>query len=200
MTPACYANVLILLACLACSVPASAQAVTRIIDGDTVVVAGIGSVRLIGIDAPEMTDQRPEVLALAKASTAFVQRIAHGQTVRLEYDRDRHDKYGRTLAYLYLSDGLFLNAEIVRQGYGFAYTRYPFRYLEQFRGLEREARTANRGLWNSPSAGTAPRSLVTTASKATTAIRPQLSMSRAPAPSITRLGVGRLLGARSLSH
>ncbi len=67
--------------------------------------------------------------------------------VRLEYDQERRDKYGRTLPYVYLEDGTFLNGEIIRQGYGFAYTRLPFKYLEEFRKLEREAREAGRGLW-----------------------------------------------------
>ena len=54
----------------------------------------------------------------------------------------------RTLAYLYLQpDHLLLNAEIIRQGYGFAYTAFPFRMMEQFRAYEREAREAQRGLW-----------------------------------------------------
>jgi micrococcal nuclease len=65
----------------------------------------------------------------------------------MEYDQQRQDKYGRTLAYVFLEDGTFVNAEIIRQGYGFAYTRFPFTYLEQFRLLEREAREVNRGLW-----------------------------------------------------
>ena len=49
-------------------------------------------------------------------------------------------------AYVYLEDGTFLNAEIVKQGYGHAYTQFPFKYLEEFRGYEREAREAQRGL------------------------------------------------------
>jgi micrococcal nuclease len=65
----------------------------------------------------------------------------------LEYDQQRQDKYGRILAYVYLEDGTFVNAEIIRQGYGFSYTRFPFKYLEEFRTLEREAREAKRGLW-----------------------------------------------------
>jgi micrococcal nuclease len=67
--------------------------------------------------------------------------------VQLEYDVQRIDKYQRTLAYAYLPDGTFLNAEIVKQGYGHAYVKYPFKYLDQFRAYEREAREAGRGLW-----------------------------------------------------
>ncbi len=73
--------------------------------------------------------------------------MVQGKRVRLEYDWERRDKYGRTLAYFYLEDGTFLNSEIIRQGYGFAYTRFPFKYLEEFRKLEQEAREAGRGLW-----------------------------------------------------
>ena len=68
----------------------------------------------------------------------------------LEYETEAAttDKYGRTLAYLYRApDGLFVNAEIVRQGYGHAYTRFSFKYMEQFREYERIAREAGKGLW-----------------------------------------------------
>ena len=52
-----------------------------------------------------------------------------------------------SLAYVYLMDGTFLNAEIIKQGYGFAYNKYPFNSMEAFRGYEREARENRRGLW-----------------------------------------------------
>jgi len=56
-------------------------------------------------------------------------------------------RYGRVLAYVYLKDGTFLNAELIKQGYGHAYTRYSFKYLERFRKYEKEARENKRGLW-----------------------------------------------------
>ena len=124
-----------------------AQRVTRVIDGDTIVVAGVGTVRLIGVDTPETVDPRKPVQAFGKEASDFTRRMAQGKVVRLEFDVQRTDKYQRTLSYAYLPDGTFLNAEIVKQGFGHAYTTYPFRYLEQFRQLEREARTAGRGLW-----------------------------------------------------
>jgi micrococcal nuclease len=70
-----------------------------------------------------------------------------GQEVRLEYDQPRQDTYGRPLAYVDLADRTFLNAEIIRQGDGFADTRFPCRYLEEFRRLEREPREAKQGWW-----------------------------------------------------
>jgi micrococcal nuclease len=76
--------------------------------------------------------------------------MALGQIVRLEYDITRTDRFSRTLAYVYLPDGTLLNAEIVRQGYGNAYTDFPFKFLDAFRAYEREAREARRGLWALP--------------------------------------------------
>jgi micrococcal nuclease len=57
------------------------------------------------------------------------------------------DRYGRLLRYVYLEDGTLVNAEIIRQGYGFAYVKYPFSRMEEFRALEREARNKGRGMW-----------------------------------------------------
>jgi len=122
--------------------------VTRVIDGDTIVVEGTGTVRLIGVDTPETVDPRQPVEYFGKEASDFTKQLATGRKVRLEFDQDRTDRYGRTLAYVYLQpDNLLLNAEIIRQGYGFAYTQFPFRMMEQFRALEREAREAGRGLW-----------------------------------------------------
>jgi micrococcal nuclease len=126
---------------------APTAAVKRVIDGDTVELTTSEKVRLIGVDTPETKDPRKPVQYFGTEATAFTKRLVEGKRVRLEYDQQRQDKYGRTLAYVYLEDGTFVNAEIIRQGYGFAYTRFPFTYLEQFRQLEREAREAKRGLW-----------------------------------------------------
>jgi micrococcal nuclease len=126
---------------------AHAQVVTRVVDGDTINVSGVGSVRLIGVDTPETVDPRKPLQYFGAEASAFTKSLAQGKTVRLEYDTQRTDKYMRTLAYVYLPDAALLNAEIIRQGYGHAYTVFPFRYLDQFRGYEREAREAQRGLW-----------------------------------------------------
>ena len=129
----------------------------RVIDGDTIVLDGGERVRLIGIDTPEKDDPRPRVRKLAAAATGFTRRLCQRRAIRLEYDFERQDRHGRTLAYVFLEDGTFVNAQIVRQGYGFAYTRFPFRYLEEFRAYEREARAAGRGLWASHPSPLTPR-------------------------------------------
>jgi micrococcal nuclease len=105
-------------------------------------------VRLIGVDTPETVSPGRPVEFFGREASAFAKRLLEGRPVRLEYDRGRTDRYGRTLAYVHLADGTFVNAEIIRRGYGHAYTRFPFRHLDRFRRLEREARAAGRGLWN----------------------------------------------------
>lgn len=120
---------------------------TRVVDGDTIVLDGKEKVRLIGVDTPETVHPSKPVEYFGKEASAFTKRVVEGKRVRLEYDWERIDKYGRTLAYVYLEDGTFVNLEIVRQGYGHAYTKYPFKYMEEFRQAERQARENNRGLW-----------------------------------------------------
>src|SRR3972149_3906730 len=124
---------------------------TRVIDGDTIAVEKNGKkekVRLIGVDTPETVHPSKPVEYFGKEASEFTRKNVESKRVRLEYDWQSRDKYGRLLAYVYIEEnGTFLNAEIIRQGYGFAYTRFPFKYLKDFRQYEREARGNNRGLW-----------------------------------------------------
>jgi micrococcal nuclease len=138
--------------------PADAQTLyrcTRVIDGDTTELETIGKVRLIGVDTPETVHPQKPVERFGKEASAFTRALLEGKRVWLEYDQQRRDRYERTLAYVFLEDSTFVNAAIITLGYGFAYAKYPFRYLEEFRGLEREARAAERGLW-APDTGEAP--------------------------------------------
>jgi micrococcal nuclease len=121
--------------------------VKRVIDGDTVELITGEKVHLIGVDTPKTKDPRKPVQYFGKVATTFTQRLVEGKRVRLAYDQQHQDKYGRTLAYVYLDDGTFVSAEIIKQGHGFAYMRFPFKFLEEFRQLEREAREVGRGLW-----------------------------------------------------
>ena len=123
------------------------RVVERVVDGDTLALDGGEKIRLIGVDTPESVDPRRPVERFGKEASAFTRRMAEGQRVRLEFGDEPRDRYGRTLAFVWLEDGTFLNAEIIRQGYGHAYTRFPFRYADEFRALEREARENRRGLW-----------------------------------------------------
>ena len=128
------------------------RTVRRVVDGDTLVLENKERVRLIGVDTPETKHPRRPVEHYGKEATAFTKKMVQGKRVRLEFDQanahiGHRDKYRRTLAYVFLEDGTFLNAEIIKQGYGFAYTRFPFKYMDEFRRYQREAREQNRGLW-----------------------------------------------------
>ena len=121
--------------------------VLRVVDGDTLEIESIGEVRLIGVDTPELYHPLKPVQFFAREASDFVKELVSGLSVRLESDREKKDKYGRTLAYVYLPDGRCLNEEIIRRGYGFAYTRFPFKYLMKYRQLEAQARAEGLGLW-----------------------------------------------------
>lgn len=127
--------------------PQKYRTCTRVIDGDTIELDHNEKVRLIGIDTPETVDPRKPVQRFGIEASEFTNKLVSGRAVRLEYDQDKSDKYFRTLAYVYLADGTFVNAEIIKQGFAFAYTKYPFKYLDKFRSLEREARESQTGLW-----------------------------------------------------
>ncbi len=129
----------------------TARTCVRVVDGDTIVLNGEETVRLIGVDTPETKDPRKPVQYFGEESYQFTKKLVEGNAVYLEYDQQRLDKYGRTLAYVYLTDGTCVNSEIIKQGYGMAYIKYPFKYLEQYLIIERGARTTAVGLWGSPS-------------------------------------------------
>jgi micrococcal nuclease len=128
--------------------------VTKVIDGDTFLIddgsAKGEKVRLIGVDAPESKKVfKKEIGYYGKESKIYLTNLLLNKKVKLEYDVDYTDRYGRTLAYVYLDDGTFLNAELVKQGYAMVMTVPPnVRFAEEFVKLQQEARENNRGLWN----------------------------------------------------
>ncbi len=137
--------------------PVRWRTVLRVVDGDTLVLDGEEKVRLLGIDAPEssMNDKLradaerartdPETIRLAGVrAAAHLRRLIGHQAVRLTVDRNLNDKYGRTLAYVWLADGRMANREMVRAGQAVAYRPEDFRYRAEFTALEREA--SRRGL------------------------------------------------------
>lgn len=78
----------------------------------------------------------------------YLSNMIKGQSVRLEYDVDSLDQYGRTLAYVYLRDGSFVNADLVRNGYAMVVTVPPnVKYVDKFVKYQQEAGENNRGLW-----------------------------------------------------
>lgn len=127
--------------------------VTRFSDGDTISVDMDGTeeeVRFIGVDTPETQDPRKAVQCFGKSAAAYTKNLISGQPVRLEADAlsSNRDRYGRLLRYVYLPDGRLVQEEIIKEGYGFAYTSFPFTKSEDFSTFQRQARENNKGLWN----------------------------------------------------
>jgi micrococcal nuclease len=124
--------------------------VTAVIDGDTLDVAWAGHrerVRLLGVDTPETVDPRRPVGCYGAEASAFTHRRLQGRTVRLSFDRQRRDRYGRLLAYVQV-DGHRFNDELLTAGYARLLVIPPNgRYGRAMLDRELAARSAGRGLW-----------------------------------------------------
>jgi len=124
--------------------------VLRVIDGDTIEVAiggGSDDVRYIGVDTPETVKPGEPVECLGPEASAFNHGLVDGETVRLAFDRERRDVYGRLLAYVYVGD-TFVNAELVRGGYARTLEIPPnTAEADRLAALEERAGRAGAGLW-----------------------------------------------------
>jgi micrococcal nuclease len=121
--------------------------VTRVFDGDTVEAAGVGRVRLLGIDAPEIGGpfERPAPFAI-EAREALQALVLH-RWVRFECDGTRRDVYGRSLFYISLESGEFINATLLRTGMARVSARTRLRRWDELRRAEEEAQSRRRGMW-----------------------------------------------------
>lgn len=125
---------------------------TRVVDGDTIEIFQYGKyekIRMLGIDTPESVDPRKPVQCFAKEATARLKELIMEKDLILTPDmtNDDRDKYGRLLRYVALTDGTSVNAEMIRQGYAYAYIKFPFEQRAEYLKLQTEARDAGRGLW-----------------------------------------------------
>lgn len=125
--------------------------VVRVIDGDTIQVDIDGSlerVRYIGIDTPETVHPRKGVECFGKEASAKNAALVDGKKVRLVRDVSDRDRYGRLLRYVWVDD-VFVNLELVREGYAQVSTYPPdVEHTDAFIAAQREARTGHRGLWS----------------------------------------------------
>jgi micrococcal nuclease len=123
--------------------------VISVADGDTVTVmlsSKKEKVRLIGIDAPEL-GQKPWGYDAKKYLESLIS--SSGSRVRLEYDVDRRDKYGRILAYLWTNDGTLVNLSMVKNGQAVLYTFPPnVKYVNDLKAAQAEARNKRLGIWS----------------------------------------------------
>lgn len=122
--------------------------VVRVIDGDTIELENGERVRYIGIDTPETLDPRKPVECFGAEASKKNKELVEGREVRLEKDITNRDKYNRLLRYVFAGD-MFINLELVGQGFAYSYSYPPdVKRQEQFLTAEREAREADKGLWN----------------------------------------------------
>jgi len=130
--------------------------VSQVYDGDTIVVdrdRQKTTIRLIGVDTPETGRPNTPVQFYGPEASDFTRKALLGKWVRLEFEPPNRpggsiDHYGRTLAYVITEDGRNFGLELVRLGYGRAYTRYPFKYMKEFKAAERAARAQGLGMWS----------------------------------------------------
>ena len=120
---------------------------TGVVNGNTIVLSNGEQVRLIGVGIPKTTQLKKSAEYITKETSAFTKRMVKGKKVRLEFDQQERDTSGQLLAYVYLVDGTFLNAEIIKQGYGRVDPLFPFKYLKEFRNYEKKAQGDKTGLW-----------------------------------------------------
>jgi micrococcal nuclease len=132
-------------------VPSDAEParLTKHTDGDTFYLSGIGKVRLIGIDTPEVYGEQE---CFGREASRFVERIVPVDArVRYRLGVEERDRYGRALAYVWLDDGRFLNRVLVAHGFAQPLTVPPnVEYEDIFVRATRRARDAGRGLWGRP--------------------------------------------------
>jgi hypothetical protein len=109
--------------------------VIEVIEGNILVLNNGKRVNLMGAD-------------MSTEAETFIRKVVEGKEVKLEYDRKKVDEGGQILAYVYLLDGTFLNAEVIKQGYARVNEKLPFKHIEEFRYYEKEARENKRGIWS----------------------------------------------------
>jgi micrococcal nuclease len=123
--------------------------VVEVTDGDTIEVeldGRVDDVRYIGVDTPEV-DPSIGVECFGADASELNARLVEGERVRLVFDAERRDRYGRLLAYVYVGD-TFVNAELLRRGAARTLTIAPNdSFADRFAQLAQEAANAGRGLW-----------------------------------------------------
>ena len=119
--------------------------VREVQDGDTIILTNGEKVRYIGIDTPEKAE--PLYSEAAKANKEMLK----GEKITLEYDLERQDDWGRTLAYVWV-DSVLINAELIKKGLAWVYLFSPnLKYRDQFIYWQKQAREKKMGIWSVPS-------------------------------------------------
>jgi micrococcal nuclease len=150
--------------------------VRSVIDGDTIDVATVGRVRLLGIDAPEIGRGFDTSAPFAREARERLTQLVLHRWVRLEQEGTTRDVYNRHLAYVMTEDGLCVNAALVRDGLARVSARLPLTRLTELQRAEADARAFRRGMW-----GSAPQVPAPSYTGRSKAPRPPTSRSNTPA-------------------
>jgi len=117
-------------------------------DGDTIVLSDGRHVRYIGINAPEIAHDNHKSEAFGYAAKKYNQSLLRSKKVRLEFDKEKYDRYGRLLAYIFLLDGTFINKKMIKKGYAYVLHRRPnVKYDGVLFKAQRDAMSAEQGMW-----------------------------------------------------
>lgn len=127
--------------------------INHFVDGDTIAVNMNGSVetvRFIGVDTPETHKPNTPVQCYGEKAATYTKTLIGGSSVRLQADPldTNRDRYGRLLRYVYLPDNTLVEAQLIQNGYGFAYTQFPFSKTDEFKGYQQTAKQSSKGLWD----------------------------------------------------
>lgn len=122
--------------------------VSYVNDGDTIVLTNGKRVRYIGINTPEIDHDNQRAQPYGYTARAFNKKMVLARKIRLEFDQERHDHYGRWLAYIFLADGTFLNENMLQKGYAYFLFKKPnLKYNQRLLNAQQAAMKAGRGLW-----------------------------------------------------
>lgn len=128
--------------------------VVRVVDGDTVVIAqgsDVLTVRMIGVDTPEVKKPHSTVECFGPEASAFATRELLGRPVWIDRDpvSGRQDRYGRDLGYIRTGSGELFNERPVAEGFGreYTYQRQEYKYRHDFQRAQRAAQATKTGLW-----------------------------------------------------
>ncbi|MET3720070.1 MULTISPECIES: thermonuclease family protein [unclassified Arthrobacter] len=182
---------------------ADSGTVIRIIDGDTLVVSinnGDHTIRLLNIDTPETKDPNQPVECLGPQAAEYLERLLpQGTRVRLEFDAERHDKYGRTLAGVFTPDGSLVNANIAREGMGIPVQfGGNSKFMPPVEAAYAEARAAKSGLFSDQVDCTIPAQLAQTTKALETAAAAEPATTSTAAGAVATALVTELAAAKAL--
>ncbi|MFH1715145.1 MAG: thermonuclease family protein [Elusimicrobiota bacterium] len=163
----------IILVCVFCVniLHAKQARVTHVIDGDTIIVDGLEHIRLLGVNTPEVQNPYRNAEYFGAQASSFTKRMLNNKNVVLEYDAaDKasgyKDKYGRTLAYVYIAPddlswwfkwkykykkiskkNLCANEELLKNGFAYAMKYFDYKEKPLYLKLDEDARNKKLGFW-----------------------------------------------------